>query len=176
MKLLENKNDKGFSLVEVLVSMVVVSLLLICLVSAFRATRQLNSVASKRDQAINIASSLMEKLKGTEYETIADNTLEDNCYPLVLECTYDSDVNLAIQIMEEEILKNPLTINDSDKYLTSITCSNLNPNGFELKGIVWSNNVADNFKACSELRISIYYAWKKRGIEVPYNTITVLNE
>lgn len=69
MKLLETKNDKGFSLVEVLISMVVVSLLLICLVSAFRATRQLNSVASKRDQAINIASSLMEQLKGKEYET-----------------------------------------------------------------------------------------------------------
>ena len=111
-----------------------------------------------------------------ECSIINDNTLEDNGYPLVLECTYDSDINLAIQIMEEEILKNPLTINDNDKYLTSITCSNLNPNGFELKGIVWSNNVADNFKACSELRISIYYAWKKRGIEVPYNTITVLNE
>ena len=81
MKLLENKNDKGFSLVEVLVSMVVVSLLLICLVSAFRATRQLNSVASKRDQAINIASSIMEKLKGTEYETIANS--ESDVFKLI---------------------------------------------------------------------------------------------
>ena len=117
MKLLETKNDKGFSLVEVLVSMVVVSLLLICLVSAFRATRQLNSVASKRDQAINIASSLMEKLKGTEYETIADN--ESNVYNLLADNVFEPFNFDTASIVKESALNPTYTISGIEGNLSN---------------------------------------------------------
>ncbi len=111
-----------------------------------------------------------------ECSIINNNTLDNNGYPLIMECSFDSDVNLAIQIMEQEIINNPFTINDDDAHRADITCSNINANGFELKGIVWSNTVADNFKACSELRISIYKAWKENNIEIPFHTVTVLGQ
>lgn len=117
MKLLDNKNDKGFSLVEVLISMIVVSLLLICLVSAFRATRQLNSVASKRDQAINIASSLMEKLKGVEYESISDN--ENAVFSLLVENEFEPFDFSTASIVKESALNPTYTISGIEGNLSN---------------------------------------------------------
>lgn len=97
---------------------------------------------------------------------INDNTLEDNGYPLTMVCSYDSDVKKAMVLMEEQIKEHPLTKNNDNKYKTNLTCSNLIDKGFELKGFVWAESVADNFKACSDLRISIYEVWKENGIEV----------
>lgn len=117
MKLLDNKNDKGFSLVEVLITMVVVSLLMICLVSAFRATRQLNSVASKRDQAINIASSLMEKLKGVEYESISDN--ENAVFSLLAENEFEPFDFTTASIVKESALNPTYTISGIEGNLSN---------------------------------------------------------
>lgn len=100
---------------------------------------------------------------------INNNTLDDNGYTMTFECTYDSDVDLAMKLVEEEIEKHPLTINDNEKHKTGITCSNLGANGFELKATVWSDNIANNFQACSDLRISVFKSWKLHNISMPYN-------
>ena len=115
-----------------------------------------------------IANSLVDS-----YVCINENTLDNNGYPLVMECTFDSDVNLAMSLMQKEIDSHPLVINTSLNQAT-VTCSSVNSDGFELKAIVFTENIADNMKACSDLRISIFRTWKKYGINLPYRTITIV--
>lgn len=104
---------------------------------------------------------------------VNNDTLVNNGYPLVMECSFDSDVDLAIKIMEKEIQNCPLTIDRSDLVQSSVLCSAITENGFQLKAVVWSKNINDNYRACSYLRLSIYKAWNAAGIKVPYNTVTV---
>lgn len=106
------------------------------------------------------------------YVCINENTLDNNGYPLVMECSFDSDVNLAMELMQKELESHPLVLS-TELLQSHTTCSRLTPNGFELKVIVFTENIADNMKACSDLRISIYKVWKENGIEIPYNTVTV---
>lgn len=106
------------------------------------------------------------------YVCINENTLDNNGYPLVMECTFDSDVELAMKLMQKEIDSHPLVINTSLNQAT-VTCSSVNPDGFELKAIVFTENISDNMKACSDLRISIFKVWEINGISVPYKTLTI---
>lgn len=101
------------------------------------------------------------------------NVLDDNGRLFTMECTYDSDVRLAMKLMEEEINKCPLVIN-KDLPAANILCSNLGANGYELKTTIWAENISDSFIACSELRINITRVWHEHGIELPYNTVTVI--
>ena len=104
---------------------------------------------------------------------INNHTLEDlHGYPLELECTYDSDVEKAMQIMRDCIRENPFTIN-KDISADGLTCSNLSANGFVLKAVIWTKDLSENFTACSQLRIAIYKKWKENGISMPYQTITI---
>lgn len=104
---------------------------------------------------------------------INNHTLEDmHGYPLEVECTYDSDVDKAMQIMRECINENELTIN-KELSMDKVTCSNLSANGFVLKAVIWTSDLNDNFLACSQLRIAIFKKWKENGIEMPYQTITL---
>lgn len=125
------------------------------------------SVKTSDGKVALIANSLVDN-----YVCINENTLENNGYPLVLECSFDSDVTLAISIMQQEIDNHPLVINTGLNQAT-VTCSGVNPDGFELKAIVFTENIADNIKACSDLRVSIFKEWQKANIQIPYKTITV---
>lgn len=104
---------------------------------------------------------------------VNNDIIENNGYPLALECTYESDVTLAMKLMKQEIESHPLTIK-TDLLQTNVTCSSLNANGFELKAIIFTKTIADSMKACSDLRISIFKVWKENGIEIPFNTITIV--
>lgn len=109
-----------------------------------------------------------------EMIVINNHTLQKNGFPFPMWCTFDSDVDLAMKIMQEEIEKNPLTIND-DAHVTKVLCAELGDDGFRLQAIVWTNTLEDNFAACSQLRLAIFKEWKKNGIELPYKTFTILN-
>lgn len=115
-----------------------------------------------------IANSLVDN-----YVCVNENTLENNGYPFALECTYDSDIDLAMKLMKEQIEAHPLTI-ETDLLQTNVTCSSLTANGFELKAIIFTKTIADSMKACSDLRVSIFKVWKANGIELPYETLTIL--
>jgi small-conductance mechanosensitive channel len=106
------------------------------------------------------------------YICINENVLDKNGYPLVMECTFDSDVDLAKQLMQEEIDKHPLTLTTGLNQ-ANVTCSGITANGFELKAIVFTENIANNVRACSDLRVSIFKVWKENNIELPYETITI---
>lgn len=109
-----------------------------------------------------------------EMIVLNNHVLDIHGFPLPMWCTYDSDVELAIELMKDEIDKNPLTVKN-DGQETVVLCAELGDNGFRLQSIIWTKELSDNFKACSQLRIAIFKRWKENGIEVPFNTITVLN-
>lgn len=68
--------NKGFSLVEVIVSSVIIGLLLISLVTAFAAVRKVNTASSKQDAAISLSSALFEGLRGKRYDSITEATFQ----------------------------------------------------------------------------------------------------
>lgn len=107
-----------------------------------------------------------------ELVVVNNNALENNGYPFFMVCSFDSDVELAIRIMQETIDKHYLTIQTGD-FASNVICSELTDDGFKLKAVVWTKSIADNFKACSDLRIQVFQNWKEQGIEVPYKTITL---
>lgn len=117
-----------------------------------------------------LANSLVDN-----YVCINENISENNGYPLVMECTFDSDVRKAMDLMQEEIDKHPLTTGQ-DYLQSTVTCSGVSANGFQLKAIIFTSSIADNITACSDLRISIFKVWKNNGIELPFNTLTVINQ
>jgi prepilin-type N-terminal cleavage/methylation domain-containing protein len=66
--------NKGFTLIEVLVSSVIISILLVSLVTAFAAVRKVNTVSAKQDTAISLSTTLLEKLKASSYDEITEDT------------------------------------------------------------------------------------------------------
>ena len=100
------------------------------------------------------------------------NKSENKGHPLEMECSLNSDVDLAIDIMKQEIKNNPLTVKNISA-ASNVMCSGFTANGFILKAVVWTNSIDDSFLACSQLRLSIFKAWKEAGIEIPYQTITI---
>lgn len=107
-----------------------------------------------------------------ELIVINNNTLANNGYPLPMFCSFNSDVDKAIEVMQRVIDDHPLTIN-THELINRVTCAEVADDGFKLQAIIWTETLSDNFKACSELRLQIYKAWKEAGIEVPYKTITI---
>lgn len=73
-----------------------------------------------------------------------------------IDISYHSDIRKAIKIMYNVIINHPLVLDsnkgNSDKNLT-ISVSSLNDSSITLKTTIWTKNLDDNFKACSDLRI-----------------------
>ena len=44
-----------------------------------------------------------------------------------------------------------------------------------LKTIIWTNNLNDSFKACSDIRIALVREFNQNEIEIPYQTVTISN-
>lgn len=127
------------------------------------------SIKTSDGKVALVANSLIDS-----YVCVNENTLDNNGYPFAIECSYNSDVNLAIDLMRKEIYNHPLTISNSLDDV-NITCSQLTVNGFELKSIIFTEDIPSNFKACSDLRISIFKVWKENGIDIPYQVVEVIN-
>lgn len=91
--------------------------------------------------------------------------------------SYDSNIRLAIAIMRDTILNHPLvrdkSKDDSCSKEICISVKELGTNGIILKTTIWTDNVDDNFIACSDLRICIKEAFDSADIQIPYNTIHI---
>lgn len=89
---------------------------------------------------------------------------------LEIEVSYDSDIEKAIHIMTGVCAENKLTLNTSENL---VTVKGYTPNGVVLKTTIWTKNLDDNFRACSEIRIALIREFKNNGIEIPYQTVTI---
>ena len=89
------------------------------------------------------------------------------------EIAFGSDVEKAKEIIMEECRKEPLLI-DVDRI--SVLVNRLTANGIVLKFTAKTKDLNDSFRACSNLRQHVVEAFGKNGIEIPYQTVTVLRE
>lgn len=94
--------------------------------------------------------------------------------------SYESDLAKAKEIITDIIKNHPKTIDmrsEVDVLLGKpaiiVYIRELGENGIHLRSTVWTENVDDNFLACSEIREKIIKEFAKNEIEIPYPHICV---
>ena len=48
--------------------------------------------------------------------------------------------------------------------------------GIDLRVLMWTENVIDNNKACSDCRLKILDRFEEENIEIPYNKLVVIDD
>ena len=89
-----------------------------------------------------------------------------------IEIGYGADLDKAIGIMHKICIDHELTLNTKEN---AVTVSGYTQNGVILKTIIWTNNLNDSFKACSDIRIALVREFNQNEIEIPYQTVTISN-
>ena len=87
-----------------------------------------------------------------------------------VEISYDADIDEALRIIRKVCAEHELTLNTEEH---AVTASGYTQNGIILKTTIWTENLDDSFHACSDIRIALITEFKKSGIEIPYQTVTV---
>lgn len=95
--------------------------------------------------------------------------------------SYDSDVDLAKLIMEEESLKHPFCIDartkeekKEGKKQVDVKLINFGDSSVNLRAWVWAENPANAFTMGCELNESIKKRFDKEGIEIPFPYRTIV--
>lgn len=89
-----------------------------------------------------------------------------------IEIGYTADIEKAIEVMQRVCVEHELTLNTDQN---PVRVSGYTQNGVILKTTIWTENLNDSFKACSDIRIALIEEFQKNDIEIPYQTITVHN-
>ena len=87
-----------------------------------------------------------------------------------IQISYNADIEKAMQIMQRVCVEHELTLNTDQN---AVSASGYTQNGVILKTTIWTENLNDSFKACSDIRIALIEEFQKNGIEIPYQTVTV---
>lgn len=82
--------------------------------------------------------------------------------------SYESDINKAMEIISDTIKSHELFLNSKD---SNVMVRDLGPEGYSVRGTVWTNTISENFEACSDIRVGIKKRFDEEGIEIPYNHI-----
>ncbi len=116
-------------------------------------------------------------------ETITNDTIEDLRVSRWIEIgiSYDSDIELACKIMEEEALKHPLCIDSrteedkiNGKPQIVIRVLGFGESSVNLRAIVWVANPLDAISLHSDLNKSIKMRFDAEGIEIPFPYRTIV--
>lgn len=90
-----------------------------------------------------------------------------------IEIGYSADIDKAMDIMQKICINHKLTLNtESNK----VFIKGYTQNGMILKTTVWTGNLDDSFRACSDIRAELVKEFLKNDIEIPYQTVTIYNE
>lgn len=89
-----------------------------------------------------------------------------------IEIGYGADMEKAISIMQKICVEHKLTLNTEANL---VTASGYTQNGVILKTIIWTRNLNDSFRACSDIRVALVREFGMNGIEIPYQTVTISN-
>ena len=101
---------------------------------------------------------------------------------LELDISYERNLDLAMKIIEEEILKHPLYLDarsEEEKKNTPAVVTYLSDfldSSIHLKTKVYSRNNAEGIALLSDLRIAIKKRFDEEGIEIPYPHRTIVNK
>lgn len=85
---------------------------------------------------------------------------------------YGSDYDLVEEIIRDILYKNDLTINNDEN--TMIECI-LQENGVQFRYTVVSEDINVSYLARSSVAKDILKEFERRGIVIPYNTVTISN-
>lgn len=86
-----------------------------------------------------------------------------------LEVSYETDVRYAIEVIKECVAAHPLVLQTEDRINNiHVQVRDFNASGVALRVNVWTATVEENFKACSDLRVTLLETFKEKGIEIPY--------
>lgn len=94
---------------------------------------------------------------------------------LFLEVSYESDLEKAISIIQEEGTKHPLCLDGRTKAqkkrhepVINVHCVEFNDSGIQLRATVLSKDNATGFQLLSDLRLRIKARFDEEGIDIPY--------
>lgn len=123
-----------------------------------------------------IPNSVMNKeiLENSHFkDTIAGNFLD-------ITISYDSDINKAIEIIKSLVGNhtNYVDIRSEEEMhneKVEVLIRELGVNGIHLRTTVWTNDIGNNFKTCSDLRMSLLKEFKDNDIKIPYNHLEIID-
>ena len=143
---------------------------------------------------ISIRQSVIETIERTQIiipNTIMNKTIIENisnvqnqkANHLVIEISYESDIDKAISIIQEEGGKHPLCLDGRSEEqkqenvpMIDVYCTAFNESGIQLRATVLSKDNATGFKLLSDLRLKIKERFDNEGIVIPYPHRVIINE
>lgn len=97
---------------------------------------------------------------------------------LTLQISYESDIDKAIAIIQEEVRKHPLFVNPCDYNLESIdvpvVVTSFEDSGINLRASVYSKSQSEGFKILCDLRLTLKHRFDEANINFPYPTRTII--
>ena len=102
---------------------------------------------------------------------------------LYVEISYESDIQKAIKIIQEEGTKHPLCLDgrtdeqiQQNEPMINVHCVEFNPSGIQLRATLLTKDNSSGFQLLSDLRFKIKARFDEEGIEIPYPHHVVINE
>lgn len=115
-------------------------------------------------------------------KSVIENSNYDNHYIgnyLEIPISYDSNVDRAIEIMENVVASHQLVIDTREDTSVGkkvvVYVKDLCENGVILKVTIRTNNLDDNFAACSDIRKEIKKQFDQNNIKICFKRIKVIN-
>ena len=114
-------------------------------------------------------------------KAIVENSNYNNDYIgnyMEIAVSYESDLDHAIEVMRDTIASHPLVADIREDRTVgnkvNVAVKELAQDGIILKATVWTENIDDNFTACSEIRRLIKMNFDAEGISIPYRHVLVV--
>lgn len=118
-------------------------------------------------------------------ETIINSTLTDEtiCIFLELNISFDSNINKAIQIIQEEAVKHPFCLDnrnreelDKGQHQVVVRVIGFSDFATQLRSYIWARNPSEGFEMKCDLNKSIKERFDVEGVELPYPHRTIINK
>ena len=116
-------------------------------------------------------------------EVITNDSIHDKkiCKWIEVGISYDSDIDLAIKIMQEESVKHPFCIdNRTTKQKKdgtpqiAVRVIGFGESSVNLRGYVWTDDPSIGFQMHSDINIAIKKRFDAEGIEIPFPYRTIV--
>ncbi|MEQ8243038.1 mechanosensitive ion channel family protein [Fulvivirga sp.] len=116
-------------------------------------------------------------------ETIINSSINEGetCMYIAIGISYDSNIDLAIKIIQEEAEKHPFFLDrrsetdiEENKPAVLVRVIDFGDSSVNLRGYVWASSPTDGFAMKCDLNKSIKERFDKEGIEIPFPYRTIV--
>ena len=90
---------------------------------------------------------------------------------LYIDISYESDIDQAIKVIQDLVVKHPLFIDgrkDKKDSLVPVIVSDLKDSSIQLRATITSEDNVQGFQMLADIRKDLVTEFKKEGIEIPY--------